>query len=262
VSAFVFLGAMWAARFSAACGLSPAWGFGFLLVPAVLISLDRMTVDVALAALCCGWVLPSGSPARRFLVLALAPLARETGLLLSAASLWSAVSRRKYRDAILCALSTFPAAAWFLYIVARTPPMPAFSWFSAVPFAGMLGRIFTPPPYPLNLQFRTAIVALDYLALAAIAAAVALAVALWWRNRRGAVESAILSFAFLAMLASRADVWIDAYGYTRVFSPLLVLLALQALPLRRPVLALPLLAAAIRVLAQLAPQALGIARCG
>jgi hypothetical protein len=64
------------------------------------------------------------------------------------------------------------------------------------------------------------------------------------------------------MLASRADVWIDAYGYTRVFSPLLVLLALQALPLRRPVLALPLLAAAIRVLAQLAPQALGIARCG
>jgi hypothetical protein len=69
---FVWLGAWWLARLAAARGLHPAWGAaGFSLLPATLISVSRMTVDVALAALCAlrhargirfGLVLHQGQP--------------------------------------------------------------------------------------------------------------------------------------------------------------------------------------------------------
>jgi hypothetical protein len=53
--ATLFLGAYWAARYAMECGCKAVWGLGFLLVPAVQVSIDRMTVDLAVAALCCAW---------------------------------------------------------------------------------------------------------------------------------------------------------------------------------------------------------------
>jgi hypothetical protein len=46
----VFLGCYWIGRFAVLHRRHPLWGLLFLAVPAVLVSIDRMTVDVALAA--------------------------------------------------------------------------------------------------------------------------------------------------------------------------------------------------------------------
>jgi hypothetical protein len=72
---FVFLGSYWLSRYAAFHGRHPAWGIGFIFVPATLISINRLTVDVALVALCAGfaWYAKKGSPARLCLVLALGP---------------------------------------------------------------------------------------------------------------------------------------------------------------------------------------------
>jgi hypothetical protein len=54
---FVALGAYWLGRLAVLYAY-PAWfGPGFALVPAVLVSIDRLTVDVALAACAVGFVL-------------------------------------------------------------------------------------------------------------------------------------------------------------------------------------------------------------
>jgi hypothetical protein len=103
-----------------------------------------------------------------------------------------------------------------------------------------------------------AVIALDYLALAGIAAAVLLAVRLWIGNPRGMLEWAALLFAILGAMLARADVWDDPYGYSRILSPLLLLLAWRALDTRRALLALPVFAVTPRVAVQLVPQVLGI----
>ncbi|MGH9662537.1 MAG: hypothetical protein ACRD96_28570, partial [Bryobacteraceae bacterium] len=92
---FVFAGARWLARCAMEQGRSPAWGLAFLVAPATAVSVDRMTVDVALAALCCAFAL---NPRSR-LVLALAALTRETGFLLAAASAAASLAQRRFRDA-------------------------------------------------------------------------------------------------------------------------------------------------------------------
>ena len=58
---FVFLGVYWLARAIESRGRHPAWGLMFVIMPASLVSMDRMTVDVALAALTAGFVLYSAS---------------------------------------------------------------------------------------------------------------------------------------------------------------------------------------------------------
>ncbi len=49
---FVFLGAYWLAGYAQRSHRSAAWGVAFLLIPGVAVSLDRMTIDLPLAALC------------------------------------------------------------------------------------------------------------------------------------------------------------------------------------------------------------------
>lgn len=58
--AFLGLGVYWLARYAQQHGLRPAWGLGFFLIPAVAVSLDRMTIDLPLAALCIGLALRAG----------------------------------------------------------------------------------------------------------------------------------------------------------------------------------------------------------
>ena len=87
VLGFVFLGVFATARLFVANGLSTLHGLWFLLLPATLTSVDRMTVDVALAALLAVWLLRPGVLWLRCIVLMAAALTRETGLLLIAQSL-------------------------------------------------------------------------------------------------------------------------------------------------------------------------------
>jgi len=74
VAGFIFLGAYWLSRMAVAQGYSVALGLLFGLVPAVLVSVDRLTVDVALAACCVGFALYARdqSPYKLYAVLAVA----------------------------------------------------------------------------------------------------------------------------------------------------------------------------------------------
>src|SRR5262249_54527797 len=107
-----FAGAFWLGRLAQASGRSSAWGAAFFFVPAAIVSTDRMTVDVSLAALCVAFALYSreeGNSAKLYAILVLAALARETGLLLSLAwCLWLA-QRRHWQRAALHLTATFPA---------------------------------------------------------------------------------------------------------------------------------------------------------
>src|SRR5688500_10270411 len=49
--AFVFFGAWWLSLYAQRVGLTAVVGLAFVLVPATLVSIDRMTIDLALAAL-------------------------------------------------------------------------------------------------------------------------------------------------------------------------------------------------------------------
>mgnify|MGYP001445014919 CR=1 FL=1 len=108
-----FLG-LWLARE----GL-PAWtGAAFLLLPGVLISLDRMTPDIALyaltAALLSVW---RGrlTPAAVF-ILAIAPLVRDLGVLLVAAAAASLALEKRWKQTGFALLCILPYAAWLFWL--------------------------------------------------------------------------------------------------------------------------------------------------
>lgn len=48
---FVLVGAFWLAQYVQSVHRDACWGLAFLLIPAVAVSLDRVTIDLALAAL-------------------------------------------------------------------------------------------------------------------------------------------------------------------------------------------------------------------
>jgi len=238
-----------------------ALGLGFLLAPATLISLDRATVDVALAALTIG-ILFYGDRDRSeassplvYLVLAAAPLARETGVLLIAAfALWSALAGRG-RAVAWSALSALPFLAWWWYVDRHTTP-DLTSHLSLTPFGGMAQRAMHPLVYPVTSAWLRKAAMFDYLAFLGVCVAFVLAL----MRPRSLAGMIALIFCAALVFVSQPQVWAETYAFGRIASPLLIGLALIALRERwwwglAPVgMALP------RVLWQLAPQLRGILR--
>jgi hypothetical protein len=283
ILAFAFLGSYWLAMYAARESLSPAWGLSFILSPATLTSIDRMTVDIALVALCAAFALyadgdvesgmdgarwkVSGSQWKLTLVLACALLTRETGWLLFAAYEVYLVARRRFADVLLTSVAAIPAVVWNLYIAARvgaapTPPH-VLGW---IPLAGFIDRFMHAASYNLSPGLNALAISLDYVALAGIALAVVLAIRLAIRMVRReqwtAPGSAICAFtvAFI-FLRGRAE-WADAYAFGRIFAPLLLLIAMHNLSGRVRSLALLGLAPTVlvdsRIALNLGKQAVGI----
>jgi hypothetical protein len=100
LAGFIFAGVYWLASIMLRLGRPPALGLLFLVIPATVVSIDRMTVDVALGALTAGFVLyflEDREPGM-WLTAAAAGLVRETGLLLVAACVLAALFRRDFRQ--------------------------------------------------------------------------------------------------------------------------------------------------------------------
>ena len=218
IAAFVFAGVYWMARVFERSARSPAYGLLFLLVPATIVSIDRMTVDVALGALAAAFVYYESTPCKRalWLTLAAASLVRETGLLLTAAVVLPALLRRDFRQAALWTTPALPALAWFAYLQATFPAAPALLSSGH----GILGVLFAPPAYGLPEPKETIARALDVLALLATLAAAALALA------RALVPTASRLVSTLLFLPNR-DFWTSPYAYGRFLGPLFVLLLLS-----------------------------------
>jgi hypothetical protein len=245
ILAFVFVGAYWTALYAARASLHPAWGLAFLLSPAMLTSLDRMTVDIALAAWCVAFALYVDRGAaskdarwRITLVLACALLTRETAWILLAAYEIFLVGRRRFDDAWLAATAAIPAVAWQFYVASRAGesaiPPNALGW---IPGAGLFDRLTHPVAYDLAPSVAHLAVAFDYLALAGVALAVVIAIRILFlgvtrREPATAHAYAIFGFALIAVFLVPGGGWDDAYAFGRILAPLLVLIAMYPLASR------------------------------
>jgi hypothetical protein len=265
---FVFLGIYWLSRCAASHGRNPAWGLAFLSVPGTLVSIDRLTVDVALIALCAAWVwyMRSDAPGRLYLVLVLAGLARETGLPLAGACCMHALWRRHWRKALVYAAAALPSVAWYGFVLthasgihaghgAMVPP-----WLFRQALVGTFAALFRPAHYPFASTLAHGIQALDAVALCGVVLAVALAV---WDLRQWPLSReqwAILAFLVLFLAVGTPRFWHNVYSYSRPFSPFLLLVAMPALAGGSRWRLAPMVMLDLRVAAQIAPQLWGIVR--
>jgi len=91
--------------------------------------------------------------------------------------------------------------------------------------------VLQPYPYPWSPAVNALVIGADWLALAGVLSAVALALRSSLGGVRSFLDSAILWFGLLGLALAAVghrDIWIHLYGYGRVLSPLLLLLALRA----------------------------------
>jgi hypothetical protein len=225
---FLGLGGYWCARLLARRGRSPLWGLLFVVVPATLASFDRMLVDGPLAALFAGFLLYCEEErwTRVWVLAMLAALTRETGLLLSAALVTDGLWHRDWRRAAWLASSGVPAAAWYGYLATSLPhdgPVTVL----AVPAWGLLRRMLWLRPYPdprLQLLLRVT----DFLAVLGLAISIILAVRWLLESRLGPVTLCVGFFAALALVLGAPGHMIDAFGFARPVSPLLLWIMIEA----------------------------------
>ena len=254
---FLFLGAWWLSRYLHLLGLQPRLAALFVLAPAALISLDRLTVDLTFAALCMGFALyvRLRRDASACAVLALACLSRDSGFVLAAAACLALSVQRRFAKAAVFATAVVPAAAWYLYVNSRTPDYASAKFGDLIPFKGILETLLNPIAYGLGGTVEAGLRWLDRLALLGFVLAVLLGVWLVRRNGFGQMEAAIVLWSFLGLCLPRSF-WEDCYAGPRVFTPLLMYVMLLGAPLARWRTMAPLLMVLPRVALQvLAPLA-------
>jgi len=262
VLGFTFAGVYWVALLAGEYGRSRWWGLAFLLLPATLVSIDRMAVDVALAALCLGFVWYGGKGrqgAALYAVLVLAGLARDTGLLLALG--WCAwlLWKRQWGRALVFATAAIPAAAWYAYVAGHTLPFRYHALFS-LPFTGMLHRVTHPMPYPFAPALNALLIGLDWLAVGGVLAMIALTIRAAWQIRMHAVSVVLAAVCFMAVINWYPGDWLETYDYGRIFSPALALLALRGMETGTWSWCLPLLLILPRIALQFGSQVYGVLR--
>jgi hypothetical protein len=219
---FVGLGTFCLAQLAAGGGRSVWWGLLFLIMPATLAGLERMTVDISLTALAAASLLAARN--QRWLLLwctlAAVMLSKETGaLVILAVVVWLA-RQSKFRLAAALSSSLLPAIAWYVFVQNHASGDYGTSGFAFVsPFFAVLTLRLDPGM--VSLIFRIAVVAAAAGMLWAAIGSVVLAVQNSFRDLE-----ALLSFIFaaLVLLFQNESIWLDPNGFTRIYSPLLVCL--------------------------------------
>ena len=144
---WIFAGTFWTACVIRDRGGHPALGApAFLFIAAVTVSIDRLTIDVAVVSLTAGviWFADRERWCAAVLLCALSCLARESGPLIPAALVCWELTRRRFRLAIASAGSAAPAFAWCDWVARRTTPGESAGLLSAFPFGGWLTRLLSP----------------------------------------------------------------------------------------------------------------------
>jgi len=241
---FAFLGVYWTARFAQQAGFRAAWGWLFVLTPASVASIDRMTVDIALAALTAGFGLYAPRFRPMFVLLAAAALVRETGWLLAVAYALFLLSRRHYGRALTAASALVPALAWYTWLARESQRhhwIAAESYVGWVPLQGFVHRWLHPHHYVLSKWRAISSVGADYLGLAAIAVTLILVGRAALARRWTPAWAGAYAFAILACLIDSPDLWSEVYAFGRVFTPLVLLVAFETVHTNRAMAVLPTL---------------------
>ncbi len=249
------LGAWWLAGYAHLMGANRYLGLLFFLIPAVLISLERVTIDLMLLALCCGFAYYAarGATAACYVVIVLATLTRDTGFLLwGAYGLWLLLNKR-WGAACVFSTAALPASLWYLVVRANT--VPAITHI-ALPESGsaLWDRLFLPVQYPLPPLIGMTATVLDYVSLAGIVLAIALAAVNLVRRVNEPCNIAGAAFAALPFVLGGVLGWYDAVAYPRTLSPILFFVGLAALRTKSYAGLLPLLLMLPRLAMVLAPK--------
>jgi len=234
VAIFALLGAYWLSRWAVSVGRHPAWALAFLLVPATLISMDRMTVDVALAAFTVAFAFywRTGAWRRLFLVLMLACLVRETGVFLVGGCCLAELFSRRLIRAVVWGTAALPALVWYLFIRRAFPEPTHFgvpTWVVRGLDAGIFHDLVHPLHYPLSPLLDAVARMGDVISLTAILLASLLAILFLRARPLNALAIAAVIFVVLVVVLTNVRYWNDVNGYARVFSPLLLLVAMGSL---------------------------------
>lgn len=225
---FLAIGVYWTAGLLARRGRSPCWGLLFVLVPATLASFDRMLVDGPLVALFAGFLLYCDEERWGcvFIVAALAALTRETGLLLVAALVADRLWRRDWRPAASFASAALPAFAWYLFLAFRLPPdRPPV--ILAPPAWGLVRRLFWLRHYP-DPRLQVLLRVTDVLAVLGLAICIVLAACWLLKRSVGPVSLSVALFVALALVLGAPAHMVDAFGFGRPVSPLLLWIMVEA----------------------------------
>jgi hypothetical protein len=260
---FTCLGVYWLSALLDRWGWNAAWGLAFALTPAAIISLDRMTVDVSLAALCVGFALYSeeGSQAKLLPVLAGAALVRETGYLLIGSYALFQASRRDVRG-FLCAVgAAMPAIAWGTFVAARLGPSPAPRYLGFVPLAGFFERWAHPAVYALPPMRSLLGQVFDCVALLGIGLMLASAFLIARARRWTPSAAGVYALAVATIFLENRSVWEDVFAFARVLTPAALLTAIEAIRGRKLWWALaPTLLLDARISLYFPKQVIGVAR--
>lgn len=273
VLVFIFAGTWFTAMWAALQGRSVWWALGFVWLPGVLITLDRMTVDVAeyafLAAGLYFWRRRSWLGC--WIAGAAAFLTRDLGLILIAALVGMCLVERSWRRAAILATAALPACLWYLHVgqtivehtVANSPVLGLLPpWVFSSRLIGPFLAIIHPQNYALAGWTKNVTQWLDGISIAGVTMSACVAAA-EVRRRPFTLEALLcVLYAALFVMVSSRGFWADPFSYPRAFSPLVGLLAWQSVTEHRAWSSLPWLCLLLRVGWQLGPQALGILHVG
>lgn len=259
----VFLGTAYLGRLLAGLGKAAAWGAVFPLVPACLISIDRMTVDIALMALLAVLLVRWGSSSawQSTLLLALCPLVRDLGFLVVGGAVLSCLYEKKGRKALLCAAAALPAALWWFWVRVTLSGLKADgisgevpTWLAIAGGGGLATAFLRPNHYALPAWAAATTQVLDAVALAGLVLAVVLSIR-WIPSRAVHLDAWILAcFTAAFFLIDRQGFYRDVYSYSRAYTPMLALVAPWAVVRGQLIGAVPLAAVTARVAWQLGRQ--------
>jgi hypothetical protein len=186
-----------------------------------------MIVDGALAALTVGaiWYAQREDRVRLFLVLACAALVREIGVFLVVGyCIWLLVQKRP-RLALGFGTAVVPLFLWLGFVQLHTSG-DSKAMISAVPFAGLYGAIVGHWTYQQPI-----LVVLDFVAMGGMLLAFGFAFwYLWRRDTRSPAAFMVAGFLLLGMFVSdSAAVWPEVNSFGRVFTPVLLFVAMTGL---------------------------------
>jgi len=264
VTVFCGLGVYWTCAYLTLAGCAPWWGLLFILLPATLASVDRMLVDGALCALFAGslYYLRLGRFRAVYIITLLAPLVRETGFLLLAGVLLAALAERQWRRMLVFSTAATPALLWSWYVTAQTAPSQVYGIFGR-PVFGLFVRLFTLRADPASGFVRPVILTVDFLAMAGFILCLAMAARWIWSRKEERLAASSITvgcFVLLGLLLGSPVQLLDAYGYARPISPVLLWVALQSVVRKTWAGLAPPLAVSLSVGMYCVPPALSIAR--
>jgi len=271
IAGSIFAGVYWMGRIMAHHGRRSAWGLSFFAIPAALVGIDTMTVDVLLAALvaCFAWQVQTGNRRWLWLTVAAAPLVRDTGLILAAACTIAALSRRDWRNAGYWMTAAIPILLWSAYLQSIFPTT-AMTGVTTFPFwyfpqlpPGIVSAFLFQEAYPnLSASVASFVRVMDRACLLAVVTAAVLGLLQFRAGRRSETTLVLCAYAAFIPLLGWPGIWIPVYGYSRLISPLfLLLLATYGAKLRGPAFASVLVACVVvdlRVSAEMLTQFLGV----